>query len=242
MARYKGSILGQNPKISNDSVKDFFNERAKKINDLDELRAVMYQDENPNLVMERNKAEKNKLLPYLNINHDSNIVDVGCGTGRWLECFNNQFNSYYGIDLSKGFIEYSRKKYEANNKVHFEELSATDLKLDRSFNRLLCIGLLIYINDNDLKNLLKKFNKIMDDDSILVFREPVGINYRLTLDSEFSKDLKAEYSAIYRTKNEIIEFFKIYLTRFDIKNMEPLFDSNLNNRIETQQYYFVLGK
>lgn len=241
MARYQGSNFSEDPIISDEKIKNFFNERAKKIEILDELRAVMYQDDKPNLVIERDKVEKAKILPHLKIYETSNIIDIGCGTGRWLKSLKNKFNSYYGIDISSGFIDYLNEKYKDNFKVDFEELSVNDLRVDRNFDRLLCMGLLIYINDSDLVNFLVKLNCIMDEKSVMVFREPVGINYRLTLDGEFSDDLNSEYSAIYRTKDEIIEFFKKYLTKFKIKKIEPLFDSDLNNRMETQQFYFILG-
>ena len=55
--------------------------------------------------------------------------------------------------------------------------------------------LLKFIYDNTIKN------------ATLVLREPVGINREYILDNVYSKELKTNYSAIYRKEEKIINSF-----------------------------------
>ncbi|KAF5308403.1 hypothetical protein FQR65_LT18160 [Abscondita terminalis] len=87
------------PEMSNNDILNFFNTRANKIDQLDSLRAVMYQDGNPELVVHRDIAEKEILLSKLKINKKIRVLDVGCGVGRWLDSLNDNFKYYHGIDI-----------------------------------------------------------------------------------------------------------------------------------------------
>jgi len=233
------------PSINSKQVADFFDSRSDKIQNLDSLRVVMYQDKNPDLVISRDIAEKDILLPKLKLGTNARILDVGCGTGRWLDCLSDNFEYYHGIDISKGFISYAQNKFNNRLNINFSvnEINELDLKtlgVDKKFNLLLCMGVLIYINDCDLIKALKSINVMMSDFSQLVFREPISVFDRLTLVDEYSEDMQQNYSAIYRTKDELIQFFNLYLDNFKVVESKELFNSALNNRKETQQYYFIL--
>lgn len=233
------------PKIDNASILEFFDTRAKKINTLDHLRVVMYQDNNPDLVVHRDVVEKDILLPKLKLDDKARILDVGCGTGRWLDSLDDNFAYYHGIDISKGFISYAQNKFKYRNNIRFSVASVNNLSLEileekEKFTQLLCIGVLIYLNDEDLIRALQCINDMMDNNAKLIFREPIALVERLTLINEYSEDMQQSYSAIYRTKDELIGFFNLYVKRFRVSNFNKLFDDKLNNRKETQQYYFIL--
>lgn len=233
------------PKIDNASILEFFDTRAKKINTLDHLRVVMYQDNNPDLVVHRDVVEKDILLPKLKLDDKARILDVGCGTGRWLDSLDDNFAYYHGIDISKGFISYAQNKFKYRNNIRFSVASVNNLSLEileekEKFTQLLCIGVLMYLNDEDLIRALQCINDMMDNNAKLIFREPIALVERLTLINEYSEDMQQSYSAIYRTKDELIGFFNLYVKRFRVSNFNKLFDDKLNNRKETQQYYFIL--
>ena len=232
------------PKIDNGNIVNFFNIRAGKIEELDPLRVVMYQDGNPKLVIQRDIAEKEILLPKLKLDNNTRILDVGCGTGRWVDSLGDSFKHYHGIDIGSGFINYARNKFK-NNNIKFsvnkiENLSLEVLEEDEKFNLLLCMGVLIYLNDDDLIRALKSINEMMSANSRLVFREPIAMFERLTLIDEYSEEMQQKYSAIYRTQAELLSFFILYLNKFNIMECDVLFDDSLNNRKDTQQHYFIL--
>ena len=60
----------------------------------------------------------------------------------------------------------------------------------------------------------------------------------MTLNNFKSEDLKAEYSAIYRTKKEYEEYFKAF--NFDIKETSLLLDEKSGARKETNAQYWIL--
>ena len=103
----------------------------------------------------------------------------------------------------------------------------------------------MYLNDVDLEKMLLDLNEILEENSIIIIREPIALNDRLTLKDEFSNELVDNYNAIYRSKDELIKVFNETLCKNGFKIIEDDFlfkDTNLNNRKETSQYYFILKK
>ena len=101
------------------------------------------------------------------------------------------------------------------------------------------------MNDADVLQTMKSVIAACDDDTIICIREPIGINQRLTLKEQFSDELKDEYNAIYRTRDEFIGFFasSLFDYGFQITEENFLFENKaLNNRKETAQYYFILKR
>lgn len=107
------------------------------------------------------------------------------------------------------------------------------------------MGLLIYLNDTDMVSTLEQIQKVCEENTIICIREPIAINERLTLKDFFSEELKDNYNAIYRTREELMESInKIFVSSgFEIKEQGFLFeDTALNNRKETTQYYYILER
>ena len=76
-------------------------------------------------------------------------------------------------------------------------------------------------------------------------RSPIGTDYRLTLKDFYSEELKSDYNAIYRTRDEYIKLFEDSLipAGFSVTDEGFMFDDDsLNNRKETIQYYFILER
>ena len=60
----------------------FFKKRAEKFQENNPYSVTMYQDNNAEIVKQRNKKEIEKLLPKLHIEKNSRVLDVACGIGR----------------------------------------------------------------------------------------------------------------------------------------------------------------
>ena len=71
--------------IDYQKTKDFFKHRAEKFQENNPYSVTMYQDNNKELVRERNEYETEKLLSLLSIDKESEILDVACGIGRWAD-------------------------------------------------------------------------------------------------------------------------------------------------------------
>lgn len=236
--RVKGTIIT----IDNSSVNDFFKDRASKYNQNNPLKAVLYQDNNPQIAIDRDLKEKKKLLPLLNLIKSTKVLDIGCGIGRWAKTMAPLVNKYHGTDLMPQFIDIAKEECKEFSNVTFQFISAqeiTDTSIDGKFNLIFISGLLMYLNDNEIRNLFNVLNSYMENYCQILIREPIGIEERLTLNKVWSEELQCEYSAVYRTKFELASIIESSLTNLELVNSDFLFDDKLNNRVETKQYYFL---
>ena len=229
--------------------KRFFEKRAGKYNSERPYTVTMYQDNNPELVRKRNKEELEKLYPMLHIDSRSTVLDVACGIGRWADALETNVAEYCGIDFSEGLIELAKKR----NKKEFAEFycgSIVDignvLKENKKgkYNVILMLGILMYLNDNDLQSVLTQIENACEQNVVICIREPIALQERLTLKNFYSDELKDDYNAIYRTREEVKDFLdKTLLDKgFRVREEDFLFPNELNNRKETSQYYFILER
>lgn len=230
--------------------KKFFTKRAEKFQESNPYSVTMYQDNNPELVKERNKAETEKLCPKLQLSEKSRVLDIACGIGRWADAIEVGIDEYCGIDFSGELIEIANRRNKKDNFSFYEgsisEIDKVLLKNGKEkYNTVLMVGILMYLNDHDLFLTLQATEKACEEHAAVCIREPIGISERLTLKDFFSEELQDNYNAIYRTREEIQKFLqKTFLEKgFSIAEEGFLFDEDaLNNRKETAQYYYVLRR
>lgn len=228
----------------------FFNKRADKYKAESPYSVTMYQDNNPALAEERNKAEVEKLLPLLQIDESSRILDLACGIGRWSDAIQTDIAEYCGIDFSANLIELALKRHQKENRFfyvgtvnEFGEVLRRNRK--EKYNRILLMGILIYINDKDLYSVMDQLVQNAEEHAVICIREPVGLEERLTLKEFYSEELKDNYNAIYRTEKELLSIFEktLMTVGFRMSKRGFLFSEDaLNNRKETAQYYFLLER
>lgn len=241
-------IKNRKENISYDNTQLFFENRAEKYNQKNPYTVTMYQDNNPELVKMRNDYEISKLLPKLELDENSKVLDLACGIGRWSDAITTPINEYCGIDFCEGLLKIAKERAVTLSNRHFYisrlENAVEILKLhsEGCFNRILFVGALMYLNDEDVEKTLKSIEKICQPNSIICIREPIGVNERLTLKENYSNELEDNYNAIYRTRSELYEIINHSLsdTCFCLTEEDFLFDESfLNNRKETSQYYFI---
>lgn len=235
--------------ISYNHTKQFFKNRAGKFNEDSPYSVTMYQDHNQELVKERNRREIDKLYPLLKLNENSKILDIGCGIGRWADAISQEIKEYCGVDFSRELIEIAKKRNKKENYSYHEcdlkNCEGIQKEYD-NYNRVLMIGVLMYINDDDVQDLFGRVEKGCDKSALICLREPVGLVNRLTLKDFFSEELEQNYNAIYRTREELKNIFNKTLISqgFSIVNEGFLFEEDgiLNNRKETAQHFFILER
>lgn len=236
--------------IDYQETKRFFDNRAHKYNIDNPYSVTMYQDNNAPLVQQRNKHEVAKLLPFLRIDENCKVLDLACGIGRWSDAIGTAIKDYCGIDFSEELISIAKMR-NTNPNACF--LSGSLIELDKIlqnngkqlFNRILLIGILMYLNDDDITTVFDQIEKNCEKSSIICIREPIGIVDRLTLKDFFSQELNDNYNAIYRTNDELKNLLNHTLLNkgFTITHEGFLFnDDCLNNRKETAQYFYILER
>ena len=220
--------------IDNNSTKEFWQKRANNINN---LQTVLLGSDNTGSEQNiRNENEKRIVEKIQN----PGILDIGCGIGRWAENLQNKFEYYVGVDFSEGFINYASKKFTNFSNVKFYNNSILNLDKDiltSRFNLIICTGVLMYINDENISNIFKAFRQVSPE--YINIQESISLmEGRLTLNKFESKDLKTDYSAIYRTKQEYEEYFKT--NAFNIIKTDLLLDNKSGAREETNAQYWIL--
>ena len=105
--------------IDDAAVLDFFEKRAEKVETLGPSRAVIYQDKTPALAERRDAAEKALLYPMLQLDKEAQVLDAGCGTGRWAELIIPACGSYHGVDVSPGLVRVAKQRYDHFSNARF---------------------------------------------------------------------------------------------------------------------------
>jgi SAM-dependent methyltransferase len=238
------------PLIDKKSVSDFFEKRAEKIASLGPVQAVIYQDKHPELAAQRNVAEKAKLLPLFRLNGTQRVLDVGCGTGRWAGDLLPLSAWYHGIDSCEGLVLHARKEFEFARNGRFTVAAADDFSLEslgesQPFDRILCAGVLIYLNDDEVQKALLCMANVLAPGGLILLREPVGIERRLTIAAHYSDDMDQVYNAIYRTRGELDALVRAAMPAgaFRMVDSGDVYDeSALNNRVDTKQQWLLLER
>ncbi len=224
--------------IDNNSTKEFWENRANNINN---LQTVLLGSDKTGIEQNtRNEHEKLIVESVVKQIQNPRILDIGCGIGRWAENLINQFDSYTGVDFSEGFINFASEKFANYSNIKFYNNSILNLDkeiLDSKFNFIICTGVLMYVNDSNIFDIFKAFRRVTPE--YVYIQESISLmDVRLTLNQFESKDLKTNYNAIYRTKQEYEEYFKT--NKFDIIKTDLLLDNKSGAREETNAQYWIL--
>lgn len=250
MTRIFSSPSEAKPEIDKAAVLDFFEKRAEKAEVLGPTRAVIYQDKSLDLAERRDKAEKELLYPLLQLKSTDNVLDAGCGTGRWAESIIPVCGSYCGVDVSPGLIQIARQRYGHYSNARFSVCSLDEISLDatkatRLFTCVVSFGVYIYLNDDSVLQALRRLAKVAAPQAKILFREPIATSQRLTLRDHFSEEMAQYYSAIYRTEEEFISMIDSTLgtVGFELIDSGDVYsEPELNNRAETKQRWFLLAR
>lgn len=211
----------------------------------------MYQDNEPDLVEQRDRAEKLAVAGDLALPGVRRVLDIGCGVGRWgwFLAAENQEIVYEGIDFSSTLIDMARREADSRGfpQLSFQTMAATRIDpsaLAPAYDLVLIAGLLMYLNDTDCLKVLVDAGQLTAAGGRVYVREPVGVGERFTLNRFYSEELAHEYSAIYRSTQELEQLVDNALLGQGFRRLKGayLFPEHLEKRVETRQYYIVLEK
>lgn len=228
--------------INSDDVKEFYEKKSKA----NLLNAVFLNDrldtKSHNL---RNEKEKEELISFLD-NKKYNVLDIGCGGGRFVDNIFNYIEKYDGIDFCSNFINLAHKKYKNFKNINFYLLKAPDLDLNLlkpPYNLIIMCGICMYMNDDDLSILYGTINKLINKGAKIYLQETIStINQRLTLKNFYSDELKTNYSAIYRTQEEYINLINSSFENLKLIKKECILTKQTGLRKETNSCCFCFER
>jgi SAM-dependent methyltransferase len=240
-----GRIYGEKADIDSENVKNFWNNNAKKDSSLKSV--LLGYDFGENSADLHNKKEAKIALDFIG-SGKKNILDIGCGIGRWAYNLKQLIQRYDGIDFSEEFIKAANNNFKDFDEIEFYCMLATDIdrtKLLEKYDVVLATEVSMYINDDELDKLYKNINSFTQKNSLLYIQDTTSLlETRLTLKDFDSKELKTKYNAIYRTKSEYETLFKKHLPEFKLveNGTDLLLDKNSGAREETNARYWCFIK
>ena len=94
------------------------------------------------------------------------ILDIPCGVGEFSVFFDK--DNYIGLDLSEGYVEYGKKKYNKSMVVG----DARNLPFEKDyFDSVLVSGFFHHLNEEDVDKVLNESYRVLKEDGKLLLIE-----------------------------------------------------------------------
>lgn len=186
-----------------------------------------YFDKEQHLVFGADSARKEEeaILPFINITEESKVLDLGCGNGRWCRLLINRCKEYVGVDISQQFIKRACEKYKNDTKVKFFNMAAQDYVSKEKYDLILIIGLMTYLNDDEVIRLSENCRNMLNKNGQIILRNVTlkeGQSDRMVYDyrPNFIQRLfgKPGYQLIRRNVNEELKLFE----GFELLHMQQI--------------------
>lgn len=97
-------------------------------------------------------------------------LDYACGPGSLIGNYLNS-NKLYGVDISKNQIQYAKKKYGKKGNFFINE-NFNKEEYANYFDSISAIGLMEYLTDEEIKNLVNDFYLMLKPQGVLLITTP----------------------------------------------------------------------
>lgn len=188
--------------------------------------------------LEQHEFQIKTLIEQMEI-HDQYVIDLGCGAGRISMLLAQRVKAVTAVDFSDETVNLLRDNLKKNNIKNVVAVKGNCFDLlpvqYGTFDVAIIFGVLLHLNDADVIETILNSKKLLKSDGKVIVRESIGIESRYEID-KFSEELKCDYCAIYRTRNEIEEAFKE--NGFSVKVTKFLYQQ----RKETATWFWVFQK
>lgn len=143
---------------------------------IDQKRIKEYFDKHPDggtiLRGEQTWKEETLILSLESFDDRPRVLDLGCGNGRWTCILLDRCSRYTGVDLSSAYINELQRTL-GSEKAKFVCLSAEQYVDDEQYDVILALGLITYMNDEDVRKLSRHCKKMLAPGGRLVMRNVV---------------------------------------------------------------------
>ncbi len=188
-------------------VKRFWDERAARHADDPGLTNL---EENPELRDLKISLEEARVADYLGtLREESIVLDLGGGYGVWAFKIAPAVAHVDVVDFCAPLVERGTAKAAelAVNNITFTHAAAQDFTSTRSYDLVFISGLLLYLNDDELDQLLDRIAGYSQAGSVVLLRDGTGVPDHYEITKRWSEALQANYAAIYRTRDEYLAAF-----------------------------------
>jgi len=195
--------------MDSDKIKKFWNNRAQQC-EQGQSFSITNLEENDELQILKVRLELEHISRLLDITPDMKVLDLGAGVGAWSLLFAAQCKKVVAVEYSDKMLKIAKQiaKDKLVDNIDFVCRNVLDYRTSEKYDIIFCSGLLLYLDDVQIGKLLTNITGYSKKGTILLLREPAGIQGRYEIVNKYSETLKAYYSALYRTSEEYINLFK----------------------------------
>lgn len=184
-------------RIDKRDVVAFWNAAAEKT-ELNSKEAVGMLTEGNEYYARARTMEEFTLLDVLVSKNNGNILEIGCGSGRYAPYFAKRGISYLGVDISSGMIALAKSIYgDKSPLIDFRCINDIS-DLEGEFDCIIIGGVTQYLNDDELFSFIAKCIDLTTGP--IITRDTLSLKLRKTISDK-------EYSVIYRTPQELDRMF-----------------------------------
>ena len=155
------------------------------------------------------QTESRHVFRVITTHPDMRVLDLGCGTGRWAFEFARRCKQVVAADFSKGMVDRCResaRQLELRN-LEFRVSSIQEFRCNEQFDLIIISGVLVYLDDEELLQVLRNVKNMLKPDGQVVSRETVAIKDRVEIRKEFHRKIGDTYSATYRLASQYERVF-----------------------------------
>ncbi|SRR6266576_269795 len=120
---------------------------------------------------ETENLSEQELVNFIEPRESEVLLDIGCGTGVNILRLHSRVRSIIGIDFAWGSLERCQKRIQAYKikNAYLCHASATAIPLpDCSVDRILCLSVLQYVNDEEFRQTLREFLRVLTPGGVII--------------------------------------------------------------------------
>lgn len=201
--------------INQDSVKAFWDRRADLIGEIP-FESIGNLEHDESLIQQKVELESRKVSRLLGSLSGKRVLDLGSGVGQWALRFAELgAERVVAVDYSERLTELAKAeaKRRGIETVHFLVSPAESFLTEEKFDVVFISGLLLYMTDSQVNKLFSAVRVMCKDGGTVLVRDATGLEGRYEIENKFSQSLGDYYSAIYRSRQEIVDV----CAKFDLR-------------------------
>jgi ubiquinone/menaquinone biosynthesis C-methylase UbiE len=147
--------------------KQFWEQKSRvSLSDYEVDRLSHIQDQ------EIDKLAEEELINFIAPEQSETLLDAGCGTGINILRLHSRVKEIFGVDFSSGSLERCKRRIQEQGvkNASVQEASVTAIPLPTcSVDKILCMSVLHYLNDEEARQALTEFVRVVRPSGIIVF-------------------------------------------------------------------------
>lgn len=133
-------------------------------------------------------------------NTDGTVLDLGSGMGHWAEHFSHRFSKVVAVEASLPLFEALERRCAPRGNVRSLHTSVSEFVPEGSYSLMFFGGMLMYLNTEDVKSLLRKLIPFLEAGAMILCR--------VTTVREGTVTREGEYQAVYRSVASYSQIFE----------------------------------